>query len=35
VVTRPLPGLVVAGGVPARIISHRTERHHRDAAMAG
>jgi virginiamycin A acetyltransferase len=35
VVTRSLPGLVVAGGVPARIISHRTERHHRDRAMAG
>jgi virginiamycin A acetyltransferase len=35
VVTRPLPGLVVAGGVPARIISHRTERHHRNAALAG
>jgi virginiamycin A acetyltransferase len=35
VVTRPLPGLVVAGGVPARIISHRTEHHQRDAAMAG
>ena len=35
VVTRPLPALVVAGGVPARIISHRTERHPRDAAMAG
>jgi virginiamycin A acetyltransferase len=35
VVTRPLPGLVVSGGVPARIISHRSERHHRDAVMAG
>jgi virginiamycin A acetyltransferase len=35
VVTRPLPGLVVAGGVPARIISHRTERHQRNAAIAG
>jgi acetyltransferase-like isoleucine patch superfamily enzyme len=35
VVTRPLPGLVVAGGVPARIISHRTEPHHRNAAIAG
>ena len=35
VVTRPLPGLVVAGGVPARIINHRSDRHHRDAAIAG
>jgi len=35
VVTRPLPGLVVSGGVPARIISHRSERHHRDTVMAG
>jgi len=32
VVTKPLPELVVAGGVPARVISHRSHRH---AAMAG
>ena len=34
VVTNPLPDLVVAGGVPARIISHRTHRHPHDAAIA-
>jgi acetyltransferase-like isoleucine patch superfamily enzyme len=33
VVTAQLPDLVVAGGVPARIISHRTHRPH-DAAIA-
>lgn len=35
VVTRRLPDLVVAAGVPARVIAHRSRQRHHDAAMAG